>query len=147
MAFLYHSARQISLKFRHGCLQTKVVPTDGTKLVQRTLLQMHVPDAYFTNPLPAPHQGHSLHRLHLSWRALKAASFCIRSVFGFCIRLQMLPASVPCRGAGPVTICLPPEMHDSGQPIWWAMHHVASTPALGASHHASWRHILLHAGC
>ena len=59
---------------------------------------MHVLNAYFTNPLPAPHQGHSLHRLHLSWRALKAASFCIRSVLGFCIRLQTLPASVPCSG-------------------------------------------------
>ena len=50
--------------------------------------------AYFTNPLPAPHQGQSLDRLHLSWRALKAASFCMRSVLGFCIRLQTWSAPV-----------------------------------------------------
>jgi len=49
--------------------------------------------AYLTVPLTAPHHGHSLHRLHLSPRALKAAAFCVRSILGFCMRLQSFSLS------------------------------------------------------
>lgn len=86
--------------------------------------------AHFTKPLPAPHQGQSLHLLHLSCRALKAASFCMRSVFGFCIRLQTSSNSgeVHCRGS---EVTVPPKVHDdpnasgfgmqSGTTSYWVM--------------------------